>query len=88
MLSKSLIDNIRIQKYLSEISDLDFDYDKRKREIVYKTLIANQAISMEQIMNSDYISESTFNSDILKLKKEVSNYNLQIKITMIKIEKS
>lgn len=76
----SLIDNIRIQKYLSEISDLDFDYDKRKREIVYKTLIANQAISMEQIMNSDYISESTFNSDILKLKKEVSNYNLQIKI--------
>lgn len=75
-----LIDNIRIQKYLSEISDLDFDYDKRKREIVYKTLIANQAISMEQIMDSDYISESTFNSDILKLKKEVSNYNLQIKI--------
>ena len=76
----SLIDSIRIQKYLSEISDLDFDYDKRKREIVYKTLITNQAISMEQIMDSDYISESTFNSDILKLKKEVSNYNLQIKI--------
>lgn len=76
----NLIDNIRIQKYLSEISDLDFDYDKRKREIVYKTLITNQAISMEQIMDSDYISESTFNSDILKLKKEVSNYNLQIKI--------
>ena len=76
----SLIDNIRIQKYLSEISDLDFDYDKRKREIVYKTLIANQSISMEHIMDSDYISESTFNSDILKLKKEVSNYNLQIKI--------
>ena len=76
----SLIDNNRIQRYLSEISDLDFDYDKRKREIVYKTLIANQSISMEQIMDSDYISESTFNSDILKLKKEVSNYNLQIKI--------
>ena len=63
------------EKFVSKTPE---DYQQRKRWIFRKGLIMQKELNIEKLLNFFGISEATFHSDIINIRKEISKFHVRL----------
>ena len=66
------------RKSVENKSKIPEDYGERKNWIFRKGLMLQQKISIDKMMDYFIISESTFHSDLIKIRKEIKRFNVKL----------
>ncbi|WP_071442302.1 BglG family transcription antiterminator [Traorella massiliensis] len=79
-LGYEIINKEKVSTIFNDISDTSFfdSYEKRSKYILEKLLLNKEDVTVEDFMNDLYISESTFNKDLARLRAELKNSDLYI----------
>ena len=56
------------------------DYEERRRFILRKGLIAQRTLHVEELLNYLQISEATFHSELIKLRREIAHYHVKLSL--------
>ncbi len=74
-LGYEIINKEKVSTIFNDISDTSFfdSYEKRSKYILEKLLLNKEDVTIEDFMNDLYISESTFNKDLARLRAELKN---------------
>ncbi len=67
-----IINKEKVSTIFNDISDTSFfdSYEKRSKYILEKLLLNKEDVTVEDFMNDLYISESTFNKDLARLRAD------------------